>query len=124
MKVHGNARTCPKSRGFEAKRRRDSNPRPSAWQLGRLREPRGEKYCRLQGFCHAVADSLDQTTGEDMRQCAAFRALVRTSARNPRWRFDSAYLRGSPGSAPYGPASITGRRFVNLHLAPAQLALW
>jgi hypothetical protein len=26
-----------------------------------------------------------------MRRYAAFRALVRVSARNPRWRFDSAF---------------------------------
>lgn len=123
----------PTCRAFAKKRLKGFEPSTFCMAIRPGSRRRTPRMWRLAGTSHWRGGRRRSQIRVDMRRYAAFRALVRVSARNPRWRFDSAFSdwsspRGDAGSRMPSPGSSEkgdGRRDGHAHRrssAPSRVA--
>src|SRR3954454_454532 len=75
--------------GFVGKRLKGFEPSTFCIELRRAPAAALREWGDLQATSHWRGGRRRSRIRADMRRYAAFRVLVRVSARNPRWRFDS-----------------------------------
>ena len=88
IRAKANPPTCS---GFAKKRLMGFEPTTFCMAIRPGSGRRAQQMWRLAGASHWRGGRRQSRIRADMRRYAAFRALVRVSARNPRWRFDSAF---------------------------------